>query len=56
LAEGNEKMYSAQKAVQRLREVALRTKAVTNPAAGHGLTFAQADMANRKVLEFLRQP
>jgi pimeloyl-ACP methyl ester carboxylesterase len=52
----NEKIYSAQKAVQRLREVAPRIKTETIPHAGHDLAFVQADLVNRKILEFLREP
>ncbi|MBI1877475.1 MAG: alpha/beta hydrolase [Chloroflexi bacterium] len=51
----NEKMYSAQKAVQRLSKVAPHIKAEIIPHAGHDLTFVQAELVNRKVLEFLQQ-
>jgi hypothetical protein len=52
----NEKIYSAQKAVQRLNTVAPQIKAEIIPKAGHDLTFVQAEMVTRKVLEFLKQP
>jgi len=52
----NEKLYSARKAIQRLNEVAPRIKAEIIPGAGHDLTFVQADMVNRKVIKFLKQP
>ena len=51
----NEKIYSAQKAVQRLNRVAPHIKAEIIPDAGHDLTIVQAEMVNRKVLEFLKQ-
>jgi len=51
----NEKIYSAQKAIQRLRKVAPNIKAEVIPNAGHDLTIVQAAMVNTKVLEFLRQ-
>lgn len=52
----HEKIYSAQKAVQRLNTVAPHIKTEIIPQAGHDLTFLQAEMVNRKVLEFLKQP
>ena len=52
----NEKIYSAQKAIQRLRKVAPNIKAEVIPNAGHDLTIVQAEMVNTKVLEFLRTP
>ena len=52
----HEKIYSAQKAVQRLTTVAPQIKTEIIPQAGHDLTFVQADMVNRKMLEFLKQP
>jgi pimeloyl-ACP methyl ester carboxylesterase len=52
----NEKLYSARKAIQRLKSVAPRIKAEIIPGAGHDLTIVQADMVNRKVIEFLKQP
>lgn len=51
----NEKTYSPQKAVQRLNKVAPHIQTEIIPQAGHDLTFAQADMVTRRVLEFLKQ-
>jgi len=50
----NDKIYSAQKAVQRLKDVAphIKTELVAN--AGHGLALSHAQLVNRKVLEFLQ--
>lgn len=52
----NEKLYSAHEAVQRLNTLApqIQTEIITD--AGHDLTIIQAEMVNRKVLEFLKQP
>jgi len=52
----NEKLYSAQKAVQRLNTVAPQIETEIIPNAGHDLTIVQAEMVNRKVLDFLKQP
>jgi len=52
----NERLYSAQEAVQRLNKVAPHIKTEIIPNAGHDLTFVQAEMVNSKVLEFLKQP
>lgn len=49
----NEKMYSAQKAVSHLNRVAPQIKTQVIPQAGHDLTFAQAEMVNRRILDFL---
>jgi pimeloyl-ACP methyl ester carboxylesterase len=51
----NEVLYSAQKAVQRLDEVApqIGTEVITK--AGHDLTVVQAEMVNQKALKFLAQ-
>jgi pimeloyl-ACP methyl ester carboxylesterase len=51
----NEVLYSAQKAVQRLNEVAPQIGTEVIPKAGHDLTVVQAEMVNQKVLEFLVQ-
>ncbi len=50
----HEKIYSAQKAIQRLHKVAPHIKTVVIPNAGHDLTIVQAEMVNTKVLEFLK--
>ncbi len=52
----NERLYSAQEAVQRLNSVAPHIKTEIIPNAGHDLTFVQAEMVNSKILEFLKQP
>ncbi len=52
----NEKIYSAQKAIRRLRKVAPNINAEVIPNAGHDLTIVQAEIVNTKVLEFLRKP
>jgi pimeloyl-ACP methyl ester carboxylesterase len=51
----HEKIYSAQKAVQRLHKVAPQIKTEVIPDAGHDLTIVQAEMVNKKLLEFLKQ-
>jgi pimeloyl-ACP methyl ester carboxylesterase len=51
----NEKLYSAQKAVQRLHKAAPQIEAEIIPKAGHDLTFVQAELVNRKVVEFLER-
>jgi pimeloyl-ACP methyl ester carboxylesterase len=52
----HEKIYSAQKAVQRLNRVAPQIKTEIVPGAGHDLSMVQANLVNQKVLEFLQQP
>ncbi|HSB66809.1 MAG TPA: alpha/beta hydrolase [Anaerolineales bacterium] len=52
----HEKIYSAQKAVQRLKTVAPQIKTEIIPGVGHNVVLVQAEMVNRKVLEFLKQP
>jgi len=49
----NEKTFPPYKAIQRLNKIAPQIKTETIPQAGHDLNFAQADLINRKVLEFL---
>jgi pimeloyl-ACP methyl ester carboxylesterase len=51
----NEKLYSAQKAVQRLHEAAAQIEAEVIPKAGHDLTFVQAELVNPKVVKFLER-
>ena len=53
LAGVNEKTFSPHKAIQRLNSVAPQIKTEIIPAAGHDLSFAQADLINQKALEFL---
>jgi len=52
----NEKIYSPRKSIQRLNKVAPHIKTDIIPDAGHDLTFVQAGIVNRKILEFLKQP
>ena len=51
----HEVIYSAEKAVCRLKRVAPAVTAEIVPGAGHDLTFAQPAMVNRRILEFLKQ-
>lgn len=51
----NEKIYSAQAAVRRLKRVAPQVKAEIIPRAGHDLMMLQADPVIGKVLAFLDQ-
>jgi pimeloyl-ACP methyl ester carboxylesterase len=51
----NEKIYSAQEAIERLKRVAPQIKIELIHGAGHDLTIVQAEMLNQKVLEFLRK-
>jgi pimeloyl-ACP methyl ester carboxylesterase len=49
----HEVIYSAEKAVRRLKRVAPQVRTEIIPGAGHDLTFAQAAVINQKILEFL---
>jgi pimeloyl-ACP methyl ester carboxylesterase len=49
----NEKTFPPHKAVQRLNKIAPRIRTEVIPLAGHDLNFAQADMVNARVLDFL---
>jgi pimeloyl-ACP methyl ester carboxylesterase len=51
----HERIYSPEKAVQRLKRVAPQVRADTIPGAGHDLTVARADLVNQKILEYLKQ-
>jgi pimeloyl-ACP methyl ester carboxylesterase len=51
----NEVLYSAQKAVQRLNEVAPQICTEVIPDAGHDLLLVQTEMVNQKIVEFLAQ-
>ncbi len=51
----NEKIYSAQQAVQRLNEVAPQIETETLPNCGHDLTIVQTEMVDKRILEFLRR-
>lgn len=49
----NEVLYSAQKATQRLNEVAPQIEVEVLPNAGHDLLLVQAEMVHQKIQEFL---
>lgn len=51
----HEIIYSAEKAVRRLKRVAPNVCAEIVPGAGHDLTFVQAAMVNQRIVEFLKQ-
>jgi pimeloyl-ACP methyl ester carboxylesterase len=48
----NEKIYSAEAAVRRLRRVAPQVQAEIIPGAGHDFTMVHPDLVTRRVLEF----
>lgn len=50
----NEKTFSIQKAIQRLQQIAPHVQTKVISGAGHDLNFAQADLVNKTVLEFLK--
>lgn len=50
----HEKTFSSQKALRRLRRVGPHLQAALIPQAGHDLSFAQAQLVNEKVLDFLK--
>ncbi|MEW5939371.1 MAG: alpha/beta hydrolase [Chloroflexota bacterium] len=52
----HEKMYPAQKALDRLRRVAPQIEAEVISNAGHDLTFSQAEVVTGKMVEFLADP
>jgi len=51
----NEKIYSPYEAVERLNSIAPQIKTEIIPGAGHDLSVVQADMVNRKILNFLEK-
>jgi len=51
----HETVYPADKAVRRLKRVAPQVTAEIIPGAGHDLTIVQAEMVNRRIVEFLTQ-
>ena len=51
----NEKIYSAQKALQRINSIAPQIKTELIPGAGHDLTAVQIEMCDKKILEFLSE-
>jgi pimeloyl-ACP methyl ester carboxylesterase len=55
LAGENEVIYSAEKAVDRLKRVAPQVTPEIIPGAGHDLTFVQTAVVNERILQFLRE-
>jgi len=51
----NEKIYSAQKAVNRLNRIAPQIQTEIIPYAGHDLSFVQAEQVTKKILDFLKE-
>jgi len=51
----NEKIFSPGKALARLKSVAPQIRTELVPKAGHDLTLVQAEMVDRKILEFLKE-
>jgi pimeloyl-ACP methyl ester carboxylesterase len=51
----NEVIYSAEKAVRRLKRVAPQVTAQIIPGAGHDLLFAQTAAVNESILRFLKE-
>jgi pimeloyl-ACP methyl ester carboxylesterase len=51
----NEKIYSAEEAVARLKEVAPHIKWEIIPGAGHDLPVVRAELVNQKILNFLEK-
>lgn len=49
----HEKIYSAQKAVSRFNRVAPQIKTEIIPHAGHDLSFVQAELVTKRILDFL---
>ncbi len=50
-----EVLYSPDKAVQRLNEIAPQIKTLMIPDASHDITHSQAELVNRKVIDFLQE-
>jgi pimeloyl-ACP methyl ester carboxylesterase len=52
----HEKIYSAQKAIRRLNRIApqIKTRFITH--AGHDLSFVQAELVTKRILDFLGEP
>ena len=55
LAGENEVIYSAEKAVRRLKRVAPQVTAEIIPGAGHDLPFRQTATVNKRILQFLKE-
>jgi len=52
----NEKLYSAEKALNRLHAVAPQIETAMIPKCGHDVSLVQGEMMVAKVLEFLNKP
>ena len=52
----HEKIYSAQKAVNRLNRIAPQIMTGVIPGAGHDLLFVQTELVTAKILDFLGEP
>jgi pimeloyl-ACP methyl ester carboxylesterase len=52
----NERIYSSEEAVARLKKVVPHIKAEIIPEAGHDLSVVQAELVNQKILDFLEKP
>jgi pimeloyl-ACP methyl ester carboxylesterase len=50
----NEKIYSAERAIQRLNEVAPHIQTQLELDAGHDLTIVQSEVVNQAILEFIQ--
>jgi pimeloyl-ACP methyl ester carboxylesterase/TM2 domain-containing membrane protein YozV len=50
----NEKIYSAQEAIHRLKRIAPHIESEIIPDAGHDLTVVQSELVNQIVLDFLK--
>jgi pimeloyl-ACP methyl ester carboxylesterase len=55
LAGEHDVIYSAEKAVRRLKRVAPQVTAEIIPGAGHDLTFVQTARVNERILQFLKE-
>lgn len=51
----NEKLYSADDAVQRLDSLNTTVKTEIIPDAGHDLTFVQSSLVNSKIIKFIKE-
>ncbi|WP_299217332.1 alpha/beta hydrolase [uncultured Aquimarina sp.] len=52
LIRGKEVLYSPDKVVQRLNDVAPQIKTIVIPDASHDITHSQAEIVNKKILAF----
>jgi pimeloyl-ACP methyl ester carboxylesterase len=51
----HEKMYSAQKALERLNRLTSQIKTKIIPQAGHDLSFSQPELVTKTILDFLNE-